>query len=158
MKKLTTVIAVAALAASGITIAGADPFLEVRSETVGFPDLDTSNAHGAAMLYHRLKIAAKSVCRDLEPERQLGLEPVYRELRASGHRRCDHEDQPPCRHRLCGSPGIPTQRCGGQNRTQPVSIYIDRFRIFSYRFQDPGNRLRDTDRAQHPRRHSCRNS
>ncbi len=77
MKKLTTVIAVAALAASGITIASADPFLEVRSETVGFADLDTSNAHGAAMLYHRLKIAAKSVCGDLEPERQLGLEPVY---------------------------------------------------------------------------------
>ena len=77
MKTLTTLIAVATLTASGITIASADPFLELRSETVRFADLDTSSVYGAQALYHRIQSAAKSVCRDLEPDRQLGLEPAY---------------------------------------------------------------------------------
>ncbi len=79
MKTSTTLIAVATLAASGITIASADPFFEVRSETVRFADLDTSSVYGAQALYHRIKSAAKSVCRDLEPDRQLGLEPAYQD-------------------------------------------------------------------------------
>ena len=46
MKTLTTLIAVATLTASGITIASADTALEPRSETVRFADLDTSAALG----------------------------------------------------------------------------------------------------------------
>lgn len=77
MKTLTTLIAVATLTASGITIASADTALEPRSETVRFADLDTSNVHGAAVLYRRIANAAESVCRDLKPGRQLALMEPY---------------------------------------------------------------------------------
>jgi len=72
MKNLTTFIAVASFALSICTIARADSVYQVRSETVKFADLNTANAEGAAALYHRLNSAAKSVCRDLAPDRQLG--------------------------------------------------------------------------------------
>lgn len=77
MKALTTLIAVATLTASGITIAGAEPTLDPRSETVRFADLDTSNVHGAAALYRRIASAAESVCRDLKPGRQVALMEPY---------------------------------------------------------------------------------
>ncbi len=42
-----------------------------------FADLDTSSAHGAAVLYQRIKSAAESVCKDLQPGRQLALMQPY---------------------------------------------------------------------------------
>jgi UrcA family protein len=77
MKKLTTFIAVASVAVSICTIARADSAPEFRSETVKYADLNTANIQGAAVLYQRLKNAAKIVCRDLEPGRSLGLMRPY---------------------------------------------------------------------------------
>jgi UrcA family protein len=77
MKNLTTIIAVASFALSIGTIAHADSTSELRSVTVKYADLNTTNVEGAAVLYHRLTNAAKSVCRDLEPGRSLGLMSVY---------------------------------------------------------------------------------
>lgn len=77
MKTLTTLIAVASIAASGITIADADTALESRSVTVRFADLDTNNVYGAAALYQRIAGAAATVCRDLEPGRQLAMIQPY---------------------------------------------------------------------------------
>ena len=77
MKTLTTLIAVATIAASGITIANAESNLETRSVTVRFTDLDTNNVYGAAALYQRIARAAATVCRDLEPGRQLAMIQPY---------------------------------------------------------------------------------
>jgi UrcA family protein len=77
MKTLTTLIAVATVAASGITIASADTTLEPRSATVKFADLNTSNVQGAQVLYQRIASAAESVCRDLKPGRQVALMEPY---------------------------------------------------------------------------------
>jgi UrcA family protein len=77
MKNLTTLVAVATVATSIFTIAQADTISVPRSETVKFADLDTSNVQGAAVLYQRIKYAAKSVCRDLEPGRVLALRRLY---------------------------------------------------------------------------------
>jgi UrcA family protein len=70
MKNLTILAVAAAFVTCSITVAQADSF-EPRSVTVRFADLDTANAQGAAALYQRLKNAAGSVCRDLEPGREL---------------------------------------------------------------------------------------
>ena len=51
--------------------------MEPRSVTVRFADLDTTNAQGAAVLYRRIQSAAESVCRDLEPGRELAWRRVY---------------------------------------------------------------------------------
>ena len=77
MKNLTTLVAVATFATSIITIARADTTSVPRSETVQFADIDTTNVHGAAVLYQRIKSAAKGVCRDLEPGRSLALMKPY---------------------------------------------------------------------------------
>jgi UrcA family protein len=77
MKNLTTMIAVASFALSIGTIARADSTNELRSQTVKYADLNTTSVQGAAVLYHRLMNAAKSVCRDLEPGRSLGLMGPY---------------------------------------------------------------------------------
>jgi UrcA family protein len=77
MKNLTTFIAVASFALSISTIARADSIPEFRSETVKYADLNTANVEGAAVLYKRLVNAAKSVCRDMEPGRSLGLMRPY---------------------------------------------------------------------------------
>jgi UrcA family protein len=77
MKNLTTMIAVASFALSIGTIAHADSAYQVRSETVKYADIDTASDPGAAALFHRLTIAAKSVCRDLEPGRLLVLMSAY---------------------------------------------------------------------------------
>jgi UrcA family protein len=77
MKNLTTLVAVATFATSIITIARADTTSVPRSETVQFADIDTTNVHGAAVLYQRIKNAAESVCRDLEPGRSLALMRPY---------------------------------------------------------------------------------
>ena len=73
MKNLTTLVAVATFATSIFTMAQADTTSDPRSEKVQFADLDTTNAHGAAVLYQRIKNAAENVCRDLQPGRSLAL-------------------------------------------------------------------------------------
>ena len=71
MKSLTTL---AAIAACGLcTSVWADTILEPRSVTVHFEDLDTNNAHGAAVLYRRIKAAAEDVCGNLTSTRSLTL-------------------------------------------------------------------------------------
>jgi UrcA family protein len=77
MKNLTTMIAVASFVLSFGTIAHADSTSDLRSETVKYADLNTTNVQGAAELYHRLTNAAKTVCRDLEPGRLLGMKGPY---------------------------------------------------------------------------------
>lgn len=77
MKNLTTMIAVASFILSIGTIAHADSAGEFRSETVKYADLNTASDQGAAVLFHRLTNAAKSVCRDLEPGRSLGVMNAY---------------------------------------------------------------------------------
>jgi UrcA family protein len=71
MKNLTTLVAVAAFVTCSVSIAKADSAFEPRSVTVQFADLDITNTQGAAALYRRLRIAAASVCRGLEPGKQL---------------------------------------------------------------------------------------
>ncbi len=77
MKNLTALVAVATFAVCNFTIARADTASEPRSATVRFADLDTTTAPGAAALYQRIKSAAESVCKDLEPGRQLALMERY---------------------------------------------------------------------------------
>ena len=77
MKNLTSLAAFAALAACSFSIARADTSDEPRSAMVRFADLDTASAQGAAVLYRRIKSAAESVCKELAPDRQLGLMQAY---------------------------------------------------------------------------------
>ncbi len=77
MKNLTALIAVTTFAVCNFTIARADTAFEPRRATVHFADLDTSTAQGAAVLYQRVKSAAESVCKDLQPGRQLALMQPY---------------------------------------------------------------------------------
>ena len=71
MKNSIILVAVAAFIACSVTMARADATFEPRSVTVRFADLDTANTQGAAALYRRLKSAAASVCRDLDPGEEL---------------------------------------------------------------------------------------
>ncbi len=77
MKNLTALIAVTTFAVCNFTIAQADTGFEPRSATVRFADLDTTTTPGAAALYKRLKSAAESVCKDLEPGVWLTLKEPY---------------------------------------------------------------------------------
>jgi len=77
MKNLTSLIAVAAIAVCSFTSARADDALEPHAVPVRFADLNTASAAGAAALYQRIESAAKSACRDLEPERKLSLVQPY---------------------------------------------------------------------------------
>jgi UrcA family protein len=70
-------IQLAVIAATGFTIAQAHAEPATRSTTVRIAGLDTSSSSGAAMLFARLNYAAKGVCRDLEPGRQLNLTRAY---------------------------------------------------------------------------------
>jgi UrcA family protein len=76
MKNLIILAVAAAFVTCNITAAQAESF-ETRSVTVQFADLDTANAQGAAALYQRLKSAAGSACRDLEPGRELARVRAY---------------------------------------------------------------------------------
>jgi len=76
MKNSIILVAIAAVVCSA-TIAKADASFEPRSVTVQFADLDADNTQGAASLYRRLKSAAASVCRDLDPGRQLARARAY---------------------------------------------------------------------------------
>jgi UrcA family protein len=71
MKKSITLVAVAALITCSVSIAKADSSFEPRSVSVQFADLNTASSQGAASLYRRLKSAAASVCRGLEPGKEL---------------------------------------------------------------------------------------
>ena len=79
MKNSIILVAVAAFIACSVTMARADAAFEPRSVTVRFADLDTANTQGAAALYRRLKGAAASVCRDLEPGEELARVAPYHE-------------------------------------------------------------------------------
>lgn len=79
---LTPYVAVALIAISSVNIAHADTSGEARSETVRFADLNINNSPGVEILYRRLSIAAKNVCRELEPGRSLAL--------VAPHRACVH--------------------------------------------------------------------
>lgn len=76
MKNSIILVAAAALITCSVTVAQADS-VEPRSVLVRFADLDTADNQGAAMLFSRLNSAAKSVCRDLEPGRELARVRVY---------------------------------------------------------------------------------
>lgn len=78
MKNSIILVAVAAFIACSVTMARADTAFEPRSVTVRFADLDTANTQGAAALYRRLKSAAASVCRDLEPGQLLVRVAIYK--------------------------------------------------------------------------------
>jgi UrcA family protein len=77
MKCLPALIAVTTFAACSLPIARADTAFEPRAVTVRFADLDTTNAHGAAVLYQRIKNAAKIVCQELGSDRQLARMSLY---------------------------------------------------------------------------------
>jgi UrcA family protein len=77
MKTVITLIAAATFATASFSIAHADTSIEPRSVTVRFADLDTTNVQGAAVLFRRIRSAAESVCKDLRPDRQLGLMQQY---------------------------------------------------------------------------------
>jgi UrcA family protein len=74
---MNKLIQLAVIAAAAFTIAQAHAESEIRSTTVRFAELDTNSSSGAAMLFARLNYAAKSVCRDLEPGRELSLSRAY---------------------------------------------------------------------------------
>ena len=65
MYRLTTTMTMFALAL-GFQAAYAAPPQNAPSMVVNFADLDLSHSEGAAVLYQRLKSAAKSVCAPLE--------------------------------------------------------------------------------------------
>ncbi len=77
MKNSIILVAVAAFVTCSVTIAKADSPFEPRSVIVQFSDLDTTNALGVAALYRRLKNAAASVCRELEPGKELARVRAY---------------------------------------------------------------------------------
>jgi UrcA family protein len=67
MKTLIPMAFIAIVAARGITRAEATPAapgMVSRSVTVRFADLNTANVEGAAVLYGRIKKAARNVCED----------------------------------------------------------------------------------------------
>jgi UrcA family protein len=74
MKSIIALVALS-LATAG-AVAQADT-AELRSETVQFADLDTTQLQGAAALYERTKGAAQRVCRNLAPGRSLSLREPY---------------------------------------------------------------------------------
>ncbi len=77
MKSLTILVVAAAFATGSVAVARADAYAEPRSVTVRFADLDPAKFEGASILYHRLTIAARSVCQDLEPNRELARRATY---------------------------------------------------------------------------------
>jgi UrcA family protein len=77
MKRLNIFVATAIVAACSFSIAHADSNIEQRYVRVRFADIDTSDRHGAQVLYRRIRNAAKSVCQDLEPDHELSAMPLY---------------------------------------------------------------------------------
>lgn len=79
MKNLTILIVAAAFITGSVAVAHADGVADPRSLTVHYADLDPASIAGAAVLYRRLESAARSVCRDLEPGKELARGPAYAE-------------------------------------------------------------------------------
>src|SRR5580692_2044819 len=77
MKNSIILVAVAAFVTCSVSLAKADSTFEPRSVTVQFADLDTAGTPGAAALYRRLKSASASVCRNLEPGKDLARVRAY---------------------------------------------------------------------------------
>ncbi len=64
MKNLTTLVAIATLAACALTAAQANAGTG-RTETVRFADLNTADSKGTTVLYERVVLAAQNVCAQL---------------------------------------------------------------------------------------------
>jgi UrcA family protein len=81
MKNSIILVAVAAFVTCSVSLAKADSdsSFEPRSVTVKFADLDTASTQGAAALYRRLRSASASVCRNLEPGKDLARVWAYSE-------------------------------------------------------------------------------
>lgn len=77
MKNPIILTAVAAFVTCSFSVAKAESPFEPRSVAVQFSDLDTGNVQGASTLYRRLKNAAATVCRDLEPGKDLARARAY---------------------------------------------------------------------------------
>ncbi len=77
MKNLTTLVAITALTTCILAAAPANASPESRSETVRFSDLNTTDSKASALLYDRLEIAAKNVCRDLDKRGTLSSREQY---------------------------------------------------------------------------------
>jgi UrcA family protein len=67
MKTFIIIAATAALSSSILASAHADTIGDPPSVTVRFADLDLNGAAGSATLYKRLSVAARAVCRELDP-------------------------------------------------------------------------------------------
>jgi UrcA family protein len=67
MKTFSIIAAAAALSLSILAGAHASGADDVPSVSVRFADLDLDRAAGSATLYKRLSVAARVVCRDLDP-------------------------------------------------------------------------------------------
>jgi UrcA family protein len=77
MKNLTTFVAITALTTCILATAPANASPESRSETVRFSDLNMTDSKASAVLYDRLEIAAKNVCRDLDNRGSLSAREQY---------------------------------------------------------------------------------
>jgi UrcA family protein len=76
MNNVSKLAIVTALAFAGCAVAQADDSGATRSAVVRYADLDLNNAHGAGVLYQRIRTAAHSVCRELD-SRMLALQQRY---------------------------------------------------------------------------------
>jgi UrcA family protein len=64
MYRFTSTVIISALALTQVACAG--PALDRPQVVVHFADLDLSRSQGAAVLYHRLRAAAETVCAPLD--------------------------------------------------------------------------------------------
>jgi UrcA family protein len=69
MYRFTNTVIISALALTQVACAG--PALDRPQVVVHFADLDLSRSQGAAVLYHRLRAAAETVCAPID-DRDLG--------------------------------------------------------------------------------------
>jgi UrcA family protein len=67
MRTFIIIAATAALSFSILASAHADTIDDPPSVSVRFADLDLDHAAGSATLYKRLSVAARAVCRELDP-------------------------------------------------------------------------------------------
>ena len=72
----TSTVIASALALTQVACAG--PALDRPQVVVHFADLDLSHSQGAAVLYHRLRAAAETLCAPLD-DRDLGRHMIFKE-------------------------------------------------------------------------------
>lgn len=77
MYRFTSTVIISALALTQVACAG--PALDRPQVVVHFADLDLSRSQGAAVLYHRLRAAAETVCAPLDVDRDLGRHMKFKE-------------------------------------------------------------------------------